>query len=104
MRIYRLDTFTVPDAVLAEFVDRVRETHALLRQQPGFVRDLILEEPEPAGTTRFATMVEWEDEASKRKAADAVRGLRRTTGFDPGAFIAQRGISATFGEYRASTR
>ena len=42
---YRIDRFVVPDAARAEFIGRVRMTHAVLRQQPGFVRDALLEHP-----------------------------------------------------------
>ena len=46
---YRIDRFVVPDAARAEFIGRVRMTHAVLRQQPGFVRDALLEHPGEPG-------------------------------------------------------
>ena len=103
-RIYRLDTFTVPDAAIDEFVMRIRETHELLREQPGFVQDLILEQPAEDGAIRIVTLAEWEDEASIEAAREAVQVMRKTSGFDPAAFIKRAGVEAEFREYYASDR
>lgn len=48
-RVYRVDRFTVPEGARAEFLSRVRQTHEALRAQPGFLQDLVLEEPGGAG-------------------------------------------------------
>lgn len=77
------------------------ETHSLLRTQPGFVQDRILEQAEGEEATRIATMVEWTDDGSMRAAGDAVRRMRRESGFDPQTFMTQRGISADMRVYRA---
>lgn len=103
-RVYRLDTFTVPDAAIDEFVSRLRETHELLRKQPGFIQDFILEQPAEDGGIRMVTLVEWEDEASIERARDAVRAMREKTGFNPGAFMNRMGIESDLSEYRASDR
>lgn len=103
-RIYRLDTFTVPGDAITEFVRRIRETHELLRKQPGFVQDFILEQPAEDGAIRIVTLAEWEDEASIKAAREVVQAMRKTSGFDPGAFMKQAGIEADFREYYASDR
>jgi hypothetical protein len=41
--IFRVDKFVVPANAREEFLGKVRATHAVLKTQPGFVRDAILE-------------------------------------------------------------
>ena len=101
VRLYRLDTFAVPIHALPELLHRVRETHALLKTRQGLVQDLVLEQPEGDGTTRVATLVEWADEAAMRDAGEAVRAMRRGSGFDPQTFMTERGITADMRVYRA---
>ena len=42
--IYRVDKFIVPQAAREEFLKKVHDTHSVLRHQPGFIRDTILEQ------------------------------------------------------------
>lgn len=58
-RIYRVD-FVVPDHAREEFINRVRRTHELLRTQPGFLQDFVLEQSSGPGEFNFVTVVEWE--------------------------------------------
>lgn len=99
MPAYRLDTFVVPLTVRDTFVARVLETHEVLRRQPGFVRDALMEMPDGSEAVRIATLAEWEDERSMGPAGDAVHALRERTGFDPIAFIRSNGVEADFRVY-----
>lgn len=99
--IYRTDSFSVPAAARAEFLERVGATHAVLRRQPGFVRDLILEQPGDDGTSRIVTVAEWRDDEAIRAAKAVVGEEQRRMGFDPRELIARLGITAEFGTYRA---
>lgn len=101
MRLYRLDTFVVPNHALPDFLHRVHETHALLQTQPGFVQDFVLEQPEEDEATRVATLVEWADESAMRGAGEAVHAMRRGSSFDPQTFMTERGITADMRVYRA---
>ena len=38
-------------------------THAVLRQQPGFVRDALLERPGEPGQSVIVTVAEWQNRA-----------------------------------------
>ena len=42
--VYRVDKFVVPAAARQEFLERVTQTHQILRGQAGLIRDLILEQ------------------------------------------------------------
>lgn len=99
-RIYRLDKFIVPNPARGEFLARVRDTHRLLKEQPGFIRDFLLEQPHTQGSFILVTLVEWQDEESIQNARAAVMAMHRKTGFDTREILARLGIEADIGNYR----
>ena len=101
--VYRLDRFVVPAAARAEFVSRILETHAFLRQQPVFVRDLLLEKSESPASTTIVTVAIWKDAQAVESAKGAVNAWRRQTGFDPAQLIRTLGIEADLGVYHDLT-
>lgn len=102
--VYRVDRFSVPAEGRAEFLGRVAATHALLRRQQGFVRDLVLENPSRSGVCDFVTVVEWESAGAIEPAAAAVRELHARTGFDRAEMFSRLGIEAAIGLYRPVER
>jgi heme-degrading monooxygenase HmoA len=101
---YRIDRFVVPDAAREEFLGRVRMTHTILRQQPGFVRDALLEHPaEEPGHSIVLTIAEWKNQAVTSSARAAVQALHIREKFDPQELFARLGIKAEFGNYRPLT-
>ena len=62
--VYRVDKFVVPESAREEFLTKIRETHELLRRQPGFVRDAILEQIAGPGRFNIVTVAEWEDQSA----------------------------------------
>ena len=89
---YRIDTFTLPEAARPEFERRSLQTIALLRRQPGFVRDTWFEKVAGDGSVNVVTMVEWENEQNIRAAGQAVRAMHAGNGFDAAAFVREHGI------------
>jgi len=98
-RIYRLDKFVVPKTAREEFLARVRQTHALLRNQPGFVRDILLEKPATGGNFTVVTLVEWQDADSVQRAREAIADMHREAGFTPRELLDRLGIEADIGNY-----
>ncbi|MBB5754309.1 antibiotic biosynthesis monooxygenase [Prosthecomicrobium pneumaticum] len=98
--LYRVDRFVVPAPGRAEFLDRVRATHAVLRRQPGFVRDAIVEREAEGGASMVVTIAEWESAAAIEAAGRAVAAAHAADGFDRRALIARLGIAAEIGTYR----
>jgi hypothetical protein len=97
---YRIDRFVVPDAARAEFIGRVRMTHEVLRQQPGFVRDALLEHPgEAPGESVILTIAEWRNLAVTEGARAAVAALHIRENFSPQELFARLGIKAELGNY-----
>ena len=98
--VYRIDRFVVPAAARAEFLSRIRQTHDLLHAQPGFVRDLVVEQPAgPRGVT-VLTLAEWDGEHRIEGARAAVQAMHRAAQFDPRELFARLGIEAEMGLYR----
>lgn len=97
--IFRLDRFRIPESARAEFLHRVRETHRLLRRQPGFVRDLLLESPLPGDYFTLVTMVEWQSAGALESARAVVTARHERDNFNPRALMARLGIEASLGSF-----
>jgi heme-degrading monooxygenase HmoA len=98
--IFRVDKFVVPAPAREEFLDRVHATHAVLRAQPGFVRDAILEQSSGPGEFNFVTIVEWENRGAIDGAREAVAALHQKMNFDAHAMINRLGIRADIANYK----
>ena len=99
-RFYRVDKFIVPQAAREEFLSRVFQTHTVLRRQPGFVGDLLLERTGGPGKFNFVTVAEWESEDFVAGARAAVQAMHRSENFDPQELFQRLGIEPDLGNYR----
>jgi len=98
--IYRVDKFVVPEAAREEFLRRVHETHQVLRRQPGFVRDSLLEQVSGPGRFNIVTVAEWESQAAIDTARTEVMNAHAKSGFNAQETIARLGIEADIANYR----
>jgi hypothetical protein len=98
---YRIDKFMVPDAARSEFLTILEATQSVLRQQPGYLGGLVAEQTGGPGRFNLVTVVEWSSGADIDGAKRAVDELHARLGFDRAAFLAQAGIIADLGFYRA---
>lgn len=92
--IYRVDKFVVPEAAREEFLCRVHETHQILRRQPGFIRDALLEPVSGPGRFNIVTVAEWESQAAIDTARVEVMNAHAKSGFNAQETIARLGIEA----------
>ena len=99
-RFYRVDKFTGPEQAREEFIARVLMTHDLLRKQPGFLQEFLLEQPAEPGYFNVVTMVEWENAAVIETVRSVVSAAHRQAGFDPQELVTRHGIKAELGHYR----
>ena len=99
--VFRIDSFNVPQAVLAEFKEAAIRSLAAIRLQPGFVRDTWFERIEGAGRFNIVTLVEWDDASRLPAAGAAVRAVHGKAGFDPEAFATAHGIDQSKAVYAA---
>lgn len=97
--LYRVDKFIVPANGRDEFLERVRATHMLLRQQDGFLRDAILEQHSGPGEFNIVTVVEWSSAAIVDRVAAKVAAMHKQIGFDHHEMMARLGIKADMGNY-----
>ncbi|MEW6683816.1 MAG: antibiotic biosynthesis monooxygenase [Nitrospirota bacterium] len=99
--IYRVDKFVVPKAARQEFLGRVRSTHQLLKAQPGFVQDVVLEQSSGPGRFNFVTLVEWQSQSAMDAAKAVVTAAHAKSGFNPQELFARLGIEADIANYTA---
>lgn len=100
MTIYRVDKFIVPQAAREEFLKRVYETHEILRRQPGFIRDALLEQISGPGRFNIVTVAEWESQAAIDAARGAIESARAATGFNAQETMARLGIEPDMANYK----
>lgn len=99
-RVYRLDRFVVPHTAREEFLARVKATHQILNEQPGFIQDFLLEQPLDENTFALATVVEWENASFIEGARAVVKEMHQKIGFNAQETIARLGIKAELGNYQ----
>lgn len=98
-RIYRVDKFVVPQAAREEFLERVNATHQILRRQPGFIRDAILEQVAGPGKFNIVTIAEWESQSAIDAAREVVSKAHAESGSNPQETMARLGIEADIANY-----
>lgn len=96
--LMRIDRFTCPRDQLAAFKDRLAIIHHYLEGLDGclYSRIAVSESEEDA---RIVTVVEWRDQTALADARAAVNRFYEKLGFDPAAFLTERGIKGDFGTY-----
>jgi heme-degrading monooxygenase HmoA len=99
-RIYRVDKFVVPGGAREEFLEKVRPTHALLKAQPGFLQDFVLEQSSGPGEFNFVTIVEWASQEAVENARAAVAKLHREMNFNAQGLFTCLGIKADLAYYK----
>lgn len=100
MHVFKVDKFMVPETAKNEFLEKLHATHRLLEQQPGFVRQFLLEQQGGPGKFNFVTLVEWESQEAIGAAREAVYALQQQMNFDPQEMWTRLGIRADLATYR----
>ena len=98
--VYRIDKFIVPISARAVFLERVRETHALLRTLPGFTGDSIFEEIDGPREMNFVTIASWESDEAFEAARETVTARYEDEGFNPAELFAKLEMKADLANYR----
>src|SRR6266403_5540519 len=99
-RVYRVDQFIVPSGAREEFLEKALRTHALLKAQPGFLQDFVLEQSSGPGEFNFVTMVEWASQEAVENARAAVVKLHGKINFNAQEMFARLGIMGDLAYYR----
>lgn len=97
--VYRVDKFVVPDHARDQFWTNVRRTHSVLRNQPGFLDDALLEKHSGSGRYNVVTIVKWSSADDLAAARTAVEDAHRAANFRPAEFFESVGIEADLANY-----
>jgi hypothetical protein len=98
-RVDRVDKFKVPGAARDEFLASVDRVHEILRQQPGLVDEVVLEQTGGPGSYNIVTIAVWESAEAIGAARKAVAQRYAEIGFKPAAPMARPGIDAGIADY-----
>ncbi len=69
--------------------------------QPGFVRDVVLEQTSGPGRFNVVTLVEWQSQSAMEAAKAVVMAAHAKSGFKPQELFARLGIEADIANYTA---
>ena len=103
--IFRIDTFACPTVHQTAFEDRLAIIHGYFDTLPGCLYNRVaVSAGENGDMVKIATIVEWRDRQALDAAKSAVGAFYAKSGFDPAAFMAERGITGVFGVFRPMER
>ncbi|WP_434341092.1 antibiotic biosynthesis monooxygenase family protein [Motilimonas cestriensis] len=97
--IYRVDKFIVPESSRDEFLSRILDTHKILRVQPGFIQDSVLEHTEGPGRYNIVTVAEWESQEAINSAKNVVQAEHAKSGFSPQQIMDRLSVQADIANY-----
>ncbi|KKX29481.1 antibiotic biosynthesis monooxygenase [Rhizobium sp. LC145] len=98
-RVVRVNSFSVPNDARDEFMRLVERTHEVIRQQPGFVDDLILERNSGPGPFNLITILQFENEQVLQPVIAAVARSDAEAGIDRQALSRRLGVESSIGFY-----
>lgn len=101
--VVRVNRFSVPEDARDEFMRLIRRTHEVIRSQPGFVDDLILEQHSGPGEFNLLTIIKFQGEHVLQPVIAAVAKSDAEAGIDRQAFTRRLGIEAHVGFYQPVT-
>ena len=99
--IYRVNKFAVPAEARDEFVGLLERTHAVMRQQDGFVRDLILEQKSGPGVFNLVTLIEFAGPNAVERITAAIADDDKAAGIDRREIATRLGVRSDIGNYKA---
>ncbi|WP_223669885.1 hypothetical protein [Kangiella shandongensis] len=102
--VIRVDKFSVPQKSMKSFMALVEKTHGLLQQQPGFIRELILEQVDGASKFNIVTIAERQEQTAIERAQRVITEFHEVKAFKPKETMQRLGIEADFGNYQPRRR
>ena len=96
---FRIDHFSVPASVRADFQEAMQRNFAFIQTLPGFLWHLVFEKASGPSTFNIVTIAVWESPDAIEKAIAAVRAYYEKIGFNPAAATAEWGVTSEVGQY-----
>jgi len=97
--IFRINRFSVPSDSRADFMALIGDTMAVIRRQPGFVRDVVLENATGLGASSVMTLIEFAHRSVLPGVIEALAADDRSRGLDRPVELARLGVKAENGLY-----
>ncbi|MFB9948023.1 antibiotic biosynthesis monooxygenase [Rhizobium puerariae] len=97
--VVRINNFSVPADARDEFMELIRRTHEVIRAQPGFIDDMVLEQSSGLGAFNLITILQFEGEHVLQPVIAAVAGSDEEAGIDRQALSRRLGVESTVGFY-----
>jgi antibiotic biosynthesis monooxygenase (ABM) superfamily enzyme len=101
--VVRVNRFSVPEEARPQFMALLERTHRVMRVQPGFVDDMILEQQAGAGILSLITIIRFEGEHVLQPIIAAVARSDREAGIDRQALSRELGVESNVGFYAPIT-
>ncbi|WP_172746556.1 antibiotic biosynthesis monooxygenase [Neorhizobium sp. T25_13] len=98
-RVVRVNRFSLPEEARPEFMELLERTHRVMREQPGFIDDMILEQQAGADILSLITIIQFEGEHVLQPIIAAVARSDREAGIDRQALSRELGVEANVGFY-----
>lgn len=96
----RLNMFVVPKASREVFRYFMEQTHAVVRQQDGFISDRMFEQETGPSEINFVTTMEFAGPDAIARAVAAVAAMDRENGIDRASVVSKLGVRAEMGIFR----
>ena len=101
-RVVRVNRFSVPAEAREEFMRLLERTHRVMRAEPGFVGDMLLEQ-QAGGLFNLIAIIEFEGEHVLQPIIAAVARSDREAGIDRQALSRALGVETNVGFYAPLT-
>lgn len=101
-RVVRVNRFSVPEEARPQFMELIERTHRVMREQPGFIDDMVLEQ-QAGGLLSLVTIIQFEGEHVLQPIIAAVARSDREAGIDRQALSRELGVEANVGFYAPIT-
>jgi hypothetical protein len=98
---YRINNFIVPQDSREAFLSLVASTHGVVRRQPGFVRDLVLERQSGPGQFDIVTLIEFSSTEVVPQVTQALADFDAQTGVDRAAVRTELGVASDMAGYKS---
>jgi hypothetical protein len=97
---FRVNKFVVPPKNRDAFLKIIERTHAVVRRQHGFVRDLVLEQQSGPGMFNFVTLIELSGVEVAAQVTAALAALDAQAGVSRKEETDQLGVCSDMANYR----
>ncbi|MGK9050765.1 antibiotic biosynthesis monooxygenase [Neorhizobium petrolearium] len=97
--VVRVNRFSIPPEARDEFMKLIQRTHEVIRAQPGFLDDMILEQNAGTETFNVITILQLEGEHVLQPIIAAVARSDEAAGIDRQALSRSLGVESSVGFY-----